>query len=73
MRRAAWSSDSERERVRAKIAAAGSVGAWIRGPKPDADTDRAQHARLNALAKSCGMNPPYPEIENENAAPGDAP
>lgn len=65
MRRERWPTREERDRIRERIAEAGSVRAWIRAGKPRADEVLARKQRLNALAKKCGMNPPYPEVDDE--------
>lgn len=64
MRRGRWPTREERERIRERIAEAGSVRAWLRAAKPNPDEVRARKQRLNALAVKCGMNPPYPEVDD---------
>ncbi len=65
MRRERWPTREERERIRERIAEAGGVRAWLRAGKPDPEEVRARKRRLNALAVKCGMNPPYPEVDDE--------
>jgi|LNFM01.1.fsa_nt_gb hypothetical protein len=65
MRRERWPTREERDRVRERIAEAGSVRAWLLAGKPHPEEVRARKQRLNALAMKCGMNPPYPEIDDE--------
>lgn len=65
MRYARWPTRKERDRMRDEIAARGGISAWIRWGKPSAEEERARKARMNALALKCGMNPPYPEINND--------
>ena len=60
-----WPTRKERGRLRDQIAAAGSVGAWIRSGKPKHTTERTRKARLNALAEKCGLEPPYPDIDTK--------
>lgn len=56
-----WLTRKERERRREEIAAAGGVTAWIRSSKPSPEEERARRRRINALAISCGLSPPYPD------------
>jgi hypothetical protein len=62
-----WPTREERERMRAQIAAAGGVSAWIRSAKPDPEQVRVQQRRMNALADKCGMARPYPEVDEPDA------
>ena len=65
MSRERWMTREERDAMRDAIAQAGGVCAWLRAAKPDPAEVKARHARLNALAVKCGLNPPYPEIDAE--------
>ena len=65
VRRNRWPTREERERIRERIAEAGSVRAWLKAARPNPDEVRARKAKLNALAEKCGMARPYPDVENE--------
>lgn len=65
VRRERWPTREERERIRERIAEAGSVRAWLKAAKPNPDEVRARKTKLNALAEKCGMARPYPDVENE--------
>jgi hypothetical protein len=61
VRRERWPTREERERIRERIAEAGSVRAWLLAGRPNPDEVRARKAKLNALADKCGMARLYPE------------
>lgn len=63
MKRERWPTREERERIRERIAEAGSVRAWLLAGKPNPEEVRARKAKLNALADKCGMARPYPEVD----------
>ena len=65
VKRDRWPTRVEHERIRERIAEAGSVRAWLLAGKPDPDEVRARKQRLNALAGKCGMARPYPEVDDE--------
>jgi hypothetical protein len=63
VKRDRWPTREERQRIRERIAEAGSVRAWLRAAEPNPEEVRARKARLNALADKCGMARPYPEVD----------
>lgn len=63
VRRERWPTREERERIRERIAEAGSVRALLLAGKPNPEEVRARKAKLNALADKCGMARPYPEVD----------
>ena len=65
VRRKRWPTREERERIRERIAEAGSVRAWLKAARPNPDEVRARKAKLNTLAEKCGMARPYPDVEDE--------
>ena len=65
VRRERWLTREERNRIRDRIAEAGSVRAWLQAGKPDPDEVRARKRRLNALAEKCGMARPYHDVDDE--------
>jgi hypothetical protein len=65
VKRERWPTREERERIRERIAEAGSVRAWLLAGKPDPHEVRARKQRLNALADKFGMARPYAEVDDE--------
>jgi hypothetical protein len=65
VKRDRWPTREERQRIRERIAEAGSVRAWLLAGKPNPEEVRARKRRLNALAEKCGTARPYPEVDDE--------
>lgn len=59
-----WLTLKERWRIRARIAEARSMTAWLRAGRSHPELVRVRKARLNVLAEKCGMSRPYPDLDD---------